>query len=248
MNKCDLNKSNLNKFKITVISLCLLFLLTGYANAGVREVFYKGEPIRINLLVGELTEVGFSKQVTKTVIGFSPEEVYGEIKNNKLFLKPFTMINVMMFVCFEDGSSMPLDLRTVKEAGDVQVYIRTKTGTAQKKLERIIKKRKTYDHLSFIADMVERRFIPEATVREGGGEIVYEDKYIRLRLIKIYDMVLYHGYVLHAENRSTKTPVMVPVQEIYFPGLLAVTSEREMLEKRGQGAGCVCKVYMVIEQ
>ncbi|MBU0478285.1 type-F conjugative transfer system secretin TraK [bacterium] len=242
-----MNKSNLNKFKITVVFFCLLLLISGHANAGVREVFCKGEPVRINLVVGELTEVGFLKQVRDTIVGFSREEVSIESKDNKLFLKPFTMVNVMMFVCFEDGSSMPLDLRTVEEAGDVQVYIRTKTDIAQNKLERIIKKRKTYDHLSFIADMVERRFIPEATVREGGGEVVYEDKYIRLRLIKIYDMVLYHGYVLHAENRSTKTPVMVPVQEIYFPGLLAVTSEREMLEKRGQGAGWVCKVYMVIE-
>lgn len=248
MNKYNLNKFNLSKFKITAILFCLLLLISGRANAGVREVFYKGDPVRINLIVGELTEVSFSKQMTKTVIGFSPDEVYGEIKDNKLFLKAFARINVMMFVCFEDGSSMPLDLRTVEEAGDVQVYIRTKTGAAQNKLERIIKKRKTYDYLNFIADMVENKFIPEATVREGGGEIVYEDKYIRLRLIKIYDMVLYHGYVLHAENRSTKKPVMVPVQEISFPGLLAVTSEREMLEKRGQGAGWVCKVYMVIEQ
>jgi len=242
-----MNKFDLNKFKITAIFFCLLLLISGHANAGAREVFYKGEPVRINLVVGEVTEVGFLKQVRDTIVGFSREEVSIESKDNKLFLKPFTMINVMMFVCFEDGSSMPLDLRTVEEGGDVQVYIRTKIGIAQNKLERIIKKRKTYDHLSFIADMVERRFIPEATVREGGGEVVYEDKYIRLRLIKIYDMVLYHGYVLHAENRSTKTPVMVPVQEIYFPGLLAVTSEREMLEKRGHGAGWVCKVYMVIE-
>jgi len=237
----------MNKFKVTVIFFCLLLLISGHANAGAREVFYKGDPVRINLVVGELTEVSFSKQMTKTVIGFSSEEVYGEIKDNKLFLKPFTAVNVMMFVCFKDSSSMPLDLRTVKEGGDVQVYIRTEIDIAQNKLERIIKKRKTYDHLSFIADMVERRFIPEATIREGGGEIVYEDKYIRLRLIKIYDMVLYHGYVLHAENRSTKKPVMVPVQEIYFPGLLAITSEREMLEKRGQGAGWVCKIYMVTE-
>jgi len=247
MNKFNLNKLSLNKFKITAIFFYLLLLISGSANAGAREVFYEGDSVRINLTVGELTEVSFSKRATKIVIGFSPDEIYGEIKDNKLFLKPFARINVMTFVCFEDGSSMPLDLRTVEESGDVQVYIRTKTGTAHKRLERIIKKRKTYDHLSFIADMVERRFIPEATMREGGGEVVYEDKYIRLRLIKIYDMVLYHGYVLHAENRSTKKPVMVPVQEIYFPGLLAVTSEREMLEKRGQGSGWVCKVYMVIE-
>lgn len=73
-------------------------------------------------------------------------------------------------------------------------------------------------------------------------EIVFDDGRVRMRAVLVYQMPKLWGYVMRVEN-LTAGPVVIPIQRISFPGLLAVSSSKDVLA-HGESAD----IHMVVNR
>ena len=69
------------------------------------------------------------------------------------------------------------------------------------------------------------------------------DQQIKMTIDVIYDFPQIAAYVFKAQNLIDNS-VIVPLQQISFPNLLAVTSDQDMLKPKGQ-EGDSTKIYIV---
>ncbi|MBF0619942.1 MAG: type-F conjugative transfer system secretin TraK [Candidatus Omnitrophica bacterium] len=94
-----------------------------------------------------------------------------------------------------------------------------------------------------IRDLVLGR-VPAGAVERKSDEVVFDDGKIVLRMMALYELPQVVAYVMSAENRL-KTSVVMPIEEIALPGMLAVSAEKDILAAEG-AEGSIIKVYAVV--
>ncbi len=82
--------------------------------------------------------------------------------------------------------------------------------------------------------------IPAGATQQDTDEVMFADARVRMRAAVIYQTPKLWGYLMRVEN-LTAGPVSIPLQQISFPGLLAVAASQDILAKGEQG-----NIYMVV--
>jgi hypothetical protein len=86
--------------------------------------------------------------------------------------------------------------------------------------------------------------IPKGSTEKRTDTVVFDNGQLRLHLITVYELPQVLCYVMVVENLLNQS-IIVPVQQIGFPRLLAVSSEKDLLTAKGTD-GAMAKVYMVV--
>jgi len=217
--------------KIIVTGIILFFLITVPAIGQQRVVNYQeGMQIPINVNIGSPpTEVVFPDIIVDHIPGVSSQYLSLEFVSNRVYLQPLAYApKGGVVIITQDGYSYVVEINTVEEGWDKSVKILN--PAAKKARQGTVTGNRVMD---MMRAMITNSHYDGLKVEEIPGlHEVWRDSHIVMLLEKEYTYSNYKGYKLQVIN-ITDSPVVVPIQEIYFPNLLAVEAEPRVLEKKG---------------
>ena len=191
-----------------------------------RAVEARGEPIVIRLGHRRMTQVHFASDIQQVVTAFTKPQVSLETAGPRLFLNALDPdVSGELFVTLSTGGTLALvvvpaalgerDLvvRVVSPAAEAAARVAETTGLTPLRLMR-----------AMILDVP----LPGVSPAPGDGRLVYEDGALRLTLLRTWTSPALEGVVLTAENLRPLW-IVLPLDRLAFPGLLAVHAETEQL-------------------
>ncbi len=223
------------RFLLSLVVLCLPI----QAWAEVRNIYYDGRPLDINVASGKITEVIFPEKVAKIVKGGGADSVLIEVLDYSVFVLPKHESPADIFVTSVKGESYPLNLIMGKEH-EAKVKITYAFDP----------NRASGDNRSDVMDLmkllIQGRVPAGATVLEAKEQRPIAQGQIELTLNTVFELPKLNGLVLTARNITNNT-VIVPIQSISYPRLLAISSEADSLSPDAQ-EGSSTRIYMVVEK
>ncbi len=223
--------------RIFLILMIVLFPKEGLA--GVRDIYYDGRPLDINVASGKITEVIFPEKVAKIIKGGGADSVLIEVLDYSVFVLPKHESPADIFVTSVKGESYPLNLIMGKEH-EAKVKITYAFDP----------NRASGDNRSDVMDLmkvlIQGRVPAGATVLEAKEQRPIAQGQIELTLNTVFELPKLNGLVLTAKNVSDNT-VIIPIQAISYPRLLAISSDADSLNPMKQ-EGNQARIYMVVEK
>jgi hypothetical protein len=200
----------------------------------------EGKPVDIKVEIGKVTEVVFPEKIMKVIKGGQPDSVLVEVLDNSIYLLPKTDTPAGIFVTISSGVSYPLTLQMSQEH-DIKVQI----GSSNQKEEGVTRGMYS-DVMDLMKDLLLEREPSMSTTLPHQGEVFLSDQHIKVTVNQAYEVGDWRAYVLTARNLINQT-VIVPVEQMSLPNLLAVSAERDILAAAGQ-ANDSAKVYVIVRQ
>jgi hypothetical protein len=190
-----------------------------------RAVEARGEPIVIRLGLQRMTQVQFSTDIQQVVTAFTKQQLSMETAGPRLFLSALEPdISGELFVTLTGGPT--LTLVVVPAQGDRDLAVRVISPGAEASAR--VAETAGLTPLRLMRAMILNLPPPGVSPRAGDGRVVYEDAALRLTLLATWTSPALEGVVLGAENLRALW-IMLPLDRLAFPGLLAVHAETESL-------------------
>ena len=212
--------------------IVFLSIVTG-ADAQVKQVWQEGT-VEVRCETGRVIEVVVPAGVASLVRSGDPSSLKVEHVSGRLFITPVSRNAAEIVVIDTTGRSYRL--RFVFDQGvDEKVVIASRRNEEEAAQH-------AFSSIDLIRELAAGR-APAGAVEQLREDIVFEDELVRIKTVLIYEMPDVIGYVLTAENLLPQS-LVVPVERFNFPGLLAVTSQKDILSPAGT-AGAKGILYMV---
>ncbi|MBI4309627.1 MAG: hypothetical protein HY591_04780 [Candidatus Omnitrophica bacterium] len=189
----------------------------------------------VHVAVGKVSEVVFPEKVAKVIKGGAADSVLVEVLDNSVYVLPKTNTPADIFVTGVSGKSYPLDL-VIAAQHDIRVEV---SGQNLRRISREI----NLNAMDLMKEILRGVEPAGATVLKNSKSMALNGGQIKMTVEVIYDFPHIAAYIFKAQNLSDNS-VIVPVQQISFLNLLAVTSDQDMLKPKGE-EGDNTKVYIV---
>ncbi len=217
------------------IILLMMFVTTGTVSTPVNA---KQEPTIVHVAIGKVSEVVFPDKIANVIKGGAPDSVLVEVLEKSVYILPKTNTPADIFITTISGQSFPLSLVMATQQ-DVRIDI-PGTSRIDRPIENI--PNSPMDIMKYILLGQEP---PGATpLKTDEGKIFFKDAQIQCSVHHAYEFPALTAYVLEARN-LTRNSIIVPVEQMLFPNLLAVASDRDMISAKGQ-EGDRTMVYLVV--
>lgn len=224
-----------NKKLLVIVLLVFLFRSSLGRGDNVKD---EGKTLEINVQVGKVTELVFPSKIAKVVKGGQPDSVLVEVLDSSLYLLPKTDTPPNVFVTTISGSSYPLNLHIASEH-DIKVQVgpirhnSTETSSGM-----------YTDVMDLMKDlMLGKEPMGSSSLPIAGEKLLANDQ-IQLQVNKAYELMDWKAFVLIAKNLSHDA-VIIPIEQMTLPNLLAVSSTQDMLKSKGQ-EGDTARVYLIV--
>lgn len=209
-----------------MITFNILIILT--FNVHARVIEFDGQQIIVRVTQGRTTQVELPEAVANIITGIDQNKLSLEHSKNRIFIHPIIFIEGDIFVITENNHSYPFSLVIGEESNrDVTVVVNHAAMKAQEKL-------KTFRHEPsvLLRAMMMGKELEGIDIVAHHSEIIYNDGSIIIRLEKTFMTPSnLRGYVMIIENISD-LDLNIPLQKIYFDGLIAIAAEREFLSRK----------------
>ena len=200
----------------------------------VRRITSDG-PVEVLGIIGKTNELYFESGIASLVRSGSKETLTVEQMANHLFVTPLTENPADLIIIDLQGQSFKLHFVFGKGYDDKIVV-----KAAVQKSDTEAGDNST---IGLIRELV-MDHIPKGSTEKRADTVVFDNGQLRLHLITVYELPQVLCYVMVVENLLNQS-IIVPVQQIGFPRLLAVSSEKDLLTAKGTD-GAIAKVYMVV--
>ena len=193
------------------------------------RVFTEG-PIVVKAAVGKAVKIEMEAGVADLVRSGDPMSIKVEHTSGHLFVTPLSLTPAELTVIDTRGHSHHIRYVFGDGVDDkVVVCDNPDAGGAAAQED---------GAMALMRDLIRGRVSERAT--EQRSEVVMLDNgRVRVQGVVIHELPRMRGYTAVVEN-LTRAPLVVPVQQITFPGLVAVASQKDML-----APGESCALYMV---
>ena len=196
---------------------------------------YAAAAVKVHVAVGKVSEVVLPEKAAKIIKGGEADSVLVEVLDNSVYLLPKSNAPADVFVTCVSGESYPLNL-VIAPQHDVRVQVngpsvRSFSGEPKTNMMDLMK------------ELLLGREPAGATVSKEGQAMIFDNGQIELTLDIMYDFPHLTAYILKAQN-LIDNGVIVPLQQMSFLNLLAVASDRDMLNPKGQ-EGDMTKIYVI---
>ncbi len=219
-----------------MVILFQVHAVSAYAQEPV--IYYDGRPLEVHVAVGRITEVIFPKKVARIIKGGAADGILIEVMDNSILLLPKNDTPPDIFVTNLTGDNYPLRLSFTGEYHAKVRVVEAFTDAAAKKGNNLA--------LDLMKMMMQGRVPIQATVIASAKKRLVANGMLELTVNTILELPRIKGLLLTAENLSDNS-LVVALQNISYPGLIAIASERDTLEAKGK-PGSQTRVYMVIRQ
>ncbi len=231
--------------RIFILLVVLVLFRSGQAAAFEASVDNKEIPLRLKS--GMITEAEFPEKIANVTKSVSSESLQIETLGNRMFLLPRDNFDSKIYVVTQDNESFCLHL--------IMDEIQPPTRIKITKPKQTINEVETKDTANTVelmkALLTNRQPIGSVSSRLHQKEI-FNDGKLRIVIDAVYE---FRGntkaFALTFENLTHK-PVVVPVEHIELPGLLAISIDSQILEARPfasdkAASAYTAKAYMITE-
>ncbi|HAH20156.1 MAG TPA: hypothetical protein DCL49_04535 [Candidatus Omnitrophica bacterium] len=213
----------------------------------IRVVRNSQESIPISVKVGSITEIEFEEKIANITKSVPIDVLQIETLENRIFLLSLQNSDSDIYVVTQDNVLYALHITTVSVNNDNRVKI-------HKPPEKIvdISNKDEITTIDVMKALMTGSYPAGAVLVEGQNSELFNNGWLRLTTDKVFELSGgAKALVLTAENLIDK-PIVIPIQNIELPGLLAISVDNEVLEGRSseilkQRTGYTTKAYMVIE-
>jgi len=220
-------------------SLLLFIVFLGFSFSlsfadDVRRITSDG-PVEVLGVVGKTNELYFEGGISSLVRSGRKQTLTVEQMANHLFVTPLTDNPADLIIIDLQGQSFKLHF-VFGQGYDDKIVVKA----AAQKAESDAGDNST---IGLIRELV-MNHAPQGSTEKRADSIVFDNGQIRLHLITVYELPQVLCYVMVCENLLDRS-IIVPIQEVGFPRLLAISSEKDLLTAKGT-QGAMSKVFMVV--
>ena len=229
-----------------LLSVSMLFLaVASYAESSLDET---SNTTKLTLKADMVMEVEFPSNIANVTKSIPTALLQVETLGNRMFLLARENFESQVYVVTQDNLSYCLHL-VVAEAKDVPSHVKIKKPFESASEPR---NRTNLNTIKLMKALITGEGLSNAALSKAKNDEIFNDGSIRITIDRIYEFPSgVKAIVLTVENLRFN-PVVVPIEHIQFPGLLAVSIESQMLEAAShlaykKAAGVTTKAYMIIE-
>lgn len=236
-------------FKRHIFLIIFTFFLAGRAlGSSVSAANYSDTSIPLRLKTGMITEAEFPESIATVTKGIPSASLQVETLGNRMFLLPLENIETNIYVVTSDNVSYCLHLIMDEIQAPTRIKIKKHTEIPNDEQDR-----KTLNTIELMKSLLSGRMPQGAASSKPQAREIFNNGKFRIAIDEIYDLPgNVKALCLTFENLTHK-PVVVPIEHIELPGLLAVSVDSQLLEARPRNAGnkdsgsYISKAYMIIE-
>ena len=237
----------LKRFCILMIAFSFFFTKAAFFSP-LSAADYSEDAVPLRLSVGMITEVEFPEQIANVTKGILGASLQIETLGNRMFLLPLENINTNIYVITRDNLSYCLHL--------IMDEIQAPTRIKINKRPEIVNEEqgKTAANAIELMKALLIRRAPQGSVSSKlHSQEIFNNGRFRITIDEIYELPgNVKAFVLTFENLSFN-PVVVPIEHIELPGLLAISVDSQLLEARPRSnnkkglSACTSRAYMIVK-
>ncbi|MDD2731035.1 MAG: hypothetical protein PHW33_02820 [Candidatus Portnoybacteria bacterium] len=236
-------------FKRHIFLIIFTFFLVERAlGSSVSAANYNDTSIPLRLKTGVITEAEFPESIANVTKGIPSVSLQVETLGNRMFLLPLENIETNIYVVTSDNVSYCLHLIM----DEIQAPTRIKINKRPEVLNKP-EGGKAINTIELMKAILSGKMPQGSTSSKLEAREIFNNGKFRIAINEIYELPgNVKALCLTFENLTHK-PVVVPIEHIELPGLLAISVESQLLEARPHNpnkkdsAGYIAKAYMIIE-
>ena len=231
-----------------IFIIVIVLGLFAAVQTGAFEVSNSNDEISVRLKAGMITEVELPDKIANVTRIVSSEILQIETLGNKMFLLPKENCDSQIYVVTQDNVSYCLRLIMDGTQAPSRIKIEKPRETANEKQNKDIA-----DTLELMKALLTGRLPPGAVSSKLHPQEIFNNGKFRMVIEEVYDLsVNAKAFVLTFENLDCK-PIVVPIEHIEIPGLLAISVDSQILEARPHDvnkktSAYTTKAYMILER
>ena len=230
--------------------LFILMIVSGLFLAGQVNVSgasdYSDE-ITLRLKSGMITEAEFPEKIANVTKSVASEILQIETLGNRIFLLPRESFDSRLYVVTQDNVSYCLHL--IMDETQAATRIKIKKPHQEVSTEQ---SRDTANTVELMKALMIGRQPPGSVSSKLHPQDIFNNAKLRITIDEVYELAGgTKAFVLTFENLVDK-PVIVPIEHIELPGLLAISVDSQILEARPHNTNKkpfrhTAKAYMIVE-
>lgn len=219
--------------------------LTGQVNASGASDY--SDEITLRLKTGMITEAEFPDKIANVTKGLSSDILQIETLGNRIFLLPRENLESQVYVITQDNVSYCL--RLIMDEAQAPTRVKIMKPHSQTNEEQ---GRDTANTVELMKALLTGRQPPGAVSAKLHPQDIFNNAKLRITIDEVYELAGgTKAFVLTFENLIDK-PVVVPIEHIELPGLLAISVDSQILEARPHDTNKklskhTAKAYMIME-
>jgi len=242
-------------FRYLKRALCILFVVFQFfcinelSFASQSSAVSGDDAIPVRVKVGMILEVEFPDKIANVTKSVSSDFLQIETLGNKMFLLPLKEFDTALYVVTQDNISYCLHLFM----DETQAPTRIKLGKPKEKLISPEAQKEAANTAEVMKALISGRQPQGWMLLDLHNYEIFNNGQFRILLDKVYE-VRGGGRALVAtmENLMDK-PIVLPIENIELPGLLAISIDTQMLEAcprslKKESSKSSTKAYMVIQE
>ncbi|MCK9615974.1 MAG: hypothetical protein M0R48_10890 [Candidatus Omnitrophica bacterium] len=231
--------------KLFILMFVSGMFLIGQANASSPSDY--SDEITLRLKAGVVTEAEFPDKIANVTKSVTSEILQIETLGNRIFLLPRESFDSRLYVVTQDNVSYCLHL--IMDETQAATRIKIKKPHQEVSTEQ---GRDTANTVELMKALLTGKQPSGSVSSKLHSQEIFYNGIIRIIIDEAYELSnKLKAFVLTFENLGDK-PVVVPIEHIEFPGLLAISVDSQILEARPHDAnkkpsGHTTKAYMIVE-
>ena len=234
-----------NGIFILIISLMLFLTANSYAEGLVDD---GNDSTCVKLNSGLVTEVEFPANIANVTKSVPSQLLQIETSGNRMFLLARENFNSSIYVITADNLSYCLRLASGEDkVSSSHVTVKRQHGNIREQ-----ENRNGANTVRLLKALINGECLKDLVDSKAKGKEVYNNGSIRIVTDEVYEFSQgVKAVVLTIENLTSRS-IVIPIEHIEFPGLLAISVENQLLEAHAKDTtkrpSCyTTKAYMIIE-
>jgi len=236
----------LKRFCILMIIFTLFFGKSAFCSS-VSALNNSDDSITVRLKAGMITEAEFPQPIANVTKSISSASLQIETLGNRMFLLPLENFDSSIHVVTQDNASYVLHLIMDDEQNVSRIKINKRPEAANEE-----QSKETVNTVELMKTLLKGRVPKGAASSKPELKEIFNNGKLRIAIDEVYELAGgVKAFVVTFENLGDK-PVIVPIEEIELPGLLAISVDSSILEARPfntnkKPLGSTTKAYMIVE-
>ena len=231
--------------KVFILLVISGLFLTGQVNIS-RAADY-GAEIPLRLKTGMITEAEFPEKIANVTKSISSESLQIETLGNRMFLLPRENLDSQIYVVTQDNVSYCLHLIMDEAQAPTRIKI-----TKPHEAENDEKASDIANTVELMKALLTGRQPPGAVSSKLHPQEIFNNAKLRISIDEVYEFPNNVKALCLTFENLTRKPMVVPIEHIELPGLLAISIDTQILEPRPHDtnkktSAYMTKAYMVVE-
>jgi len=237
----------LKRFCILMIVFALFLAKEAFCSSA-STFNYSDDSIPLRLKVGMITEAQFPDQIANVTKSVSSASLQIETLGNRMFLLPVENFDANIHVVTQDNASYVLHLIMDDAQNATRIKISKRAEAVNEEQSKEI-----VNTVELMKSLINGRALQGTISSKLHSQEIFNNGKFRIIADEVYELQCgAKAFVLTFENLGDK-PIVVPIEHIELPGLLAISVDSQILEARPcdtnkKPSGYTTKAYMIMER